>query len=55
MHDLDDTPYERCDGHATTTYQIQIGGVTIETESAFIAQLESEAGSRVTAVTEGQA
>lgn len=55
MTDLDSTPDGRCDGHATTTYRIEIGGVTVETESAFIAQLESEAGSRVTAVTEGSA
>ncbi|SEO72617.1 hypothetical protein SAMN05216388_1017117 [Halorientalis persicus] len=37
-----------------TTYRIHIGGVTVETQSATVAQLESDAGSRVTAVTEGQ-
>jgi len=37
-----------------TTYTVEVvEGVAIETESAFVANLESRAGSRVTAVTEG--
>ena len=39
---------------AGTTYTIALTPrVSIETQSATVAQLESEAGSRVTAVTEG--
>lgn len=40
----------------TTTYTIEVvPGIEIETESATVAQLESDAGSRVTARTEGDA
>lgn len=37
----------------TTTYTVHIGSVTIETTSATVAELESEAGLTVTARTEG--
>ena len=41
---------------AKTTYTIALTDrVSIETESATVAQLKSQAGSRVTAVTEGDA
>lgn len=40
----------------STTYRVHVtDSVVVETKSATVAQLESEAGSRVTAVTEGSA
>lgn len=36
-----------------TTYTIHIAGMEFETESAYLAEVESEEGSKVTAVTRG--
>ena len=37
-----------------TVYTVHIGGQEIETGSAFVAELESKAGSKVTAITGGR-